>query len=1018
MPPPRRRLTSLFALIVAIGACLNAAPLRAAPLRAAEPLTFNRDVRPILSDNCFQCHGPDAANRKGHRRLDTYEGATAEREGFRAFVPGRPDQSEAWLRLTSVHDDELMPPPEAHKTVTAEQKETLRRWIAEGARYERHWAYEPLRPVTPPAVKNESWVRNPVDRFILARLEREGLAPSPPADPATLLRRVSFDLTGLPPSPEAVAAFRLSALDAQLSALFSSPHYGERMASDWLDAARYADTNGYQVDRDREMHAWRDWVIRAFNDNKPFDQFTIEQLAGDLLPNATLEQKIATGFNRNHILNEEGGVIADEFLAEATADRVETVATAWLAQTFNCTRCHDHKFDPFTQRDFYSLKAFFNNLPETGKGTYAASIRRNAPPMLRLPAPSAEAKLAGLEREREAALARLPALAAAQSAAELQAWEQRLTAASVVWIPAEIVGATAPNLDLPIDASRRRVQISALENRVNRITLRVKASLTRATAVRLSATGPSEVSTFSFHTISTTAVVNGKPARNALPLRAAAAADSVAVAAATLLVDQDRETRLTLAAATERPAAVVFEIEGGFVAADGTVELQVALDGSESTGPTSWEVHITAEDPALLAPNAVVAAAGFASAARTAADVDLLRAHRTFQLPAYRQLSDRIATLAREIRRTDDAIPTTLVMAERAEPRATHILMRGAYDHPGERVLPATPAILPPMDPAWPRTRLGLAHWLVSPENPLPARVTVNRLWQLVFGTGLVRTAGDFGSQGERPSHPELLDWLAQEFIRSGWDVRSLLRILVSSATYAQSSRFTPELLARDPENRLLARASRFRLPAEAVRDSALAVSGLLVPTIGGPSVKPYHPPGLYEQVTAGTGTTVYVPGTGADLYRRTLYTYWKRSVPHPALLAFDLPFRETCTVQRVRTNTPLQALNLMNDPTYVEAARVLAHRMLREGGADSAARLAHGFRLVLSRAPRAPELDLLVHAQARSQRAFATDPAATAAYVRVGATAPDATFDAAELASYAAVAGTILCMDEAVSRN
>lgn len=382
MPPPRRRLTSLFALIGAIGACLNVAPLR-----AAEPLTFNRDVRPILSDNCFQCHGPDAANRKGHRRLDTYEGATAERQGFRAFVPGRPDQSEAWLRLTSVHDDELMPPPEAHKTVTAEQKETLRRWIAEGARYERHWAYEPLRPVTPPAVKNESWVRNPVDRFILARLEREGLAPSPPADPATLLRRVSFDLTGLPPSPQAVAAFRLSALDAQLSALFSSPHYGERMASDWLDAARYADTNGYQVDRDREMHAWRDWVIRAFNDNKPFDQFTIEQLAGDLLPNATLEQKIATGFNRNHILNEEGGVIADEFLAEATADRVETVATAWLAQTFNCTRCHDHKFDPFTQRDFYSLKAFFNNLPETGKGTYAASIRRNAPPMLRLPHP-------------------------------------------------------------------------------------------------------------------------------------------------------------------------------------------------------------------------------------------------------------------------------------------------------------------------------------------------------------------------------------------------------------------------------------------------------------------------------------------------------------------------------------------------------------------------------------------------------------------------------------------------------
>ena len=991
--------------------------LALAPLAfAGEPLSFNRDVRPILSDNCFHCHGPDAANRKGHRRLDTFEGATAEREGIRALVPGRPDESEAWLRLTSPHDDERMPPAEAHKTVTTGQKETLRRWIAGGARYERHWAYKPLRPIAPPAVKNESWVRNPIDRFILARLEREGLAPSPPAGPATLLRRLSFDLTGLPPAPDAQS--RHSSAGATADSLLASPHYGERMASDWLDAARYADTNGYQVDRDREMHAWRDWVIRAFNDNKPFDQFTLEQLAGDLLPGATLDQKIATGFNRNHILNEEGGVIAEEFLAEATADRVETVATVWLAPTFNCSRCHDHKFDPFTQRDFYSLKAFFNNVPETGKGTYGASIRRNSPPMLRLPAPAAEAKLAELERERDAVRAQLPAVATAQSAADLEMWARRLAAASVEWTPAEIVSATAPNLDLPIDAARRRVQIDALENRVNRIALRVKAPLPRATAVRVLATSIGESTRFSIGGVSAAPISNGQPARRALPLRAAAAGDSLAIADAALLTDQDRETRVTLTAAPDRPAEFVLELDGALAASDGTVEFQVALEGGESAGPTAWEVHVTDADPALLAPTALVASAVRAPAARTAAETDALRAHRTLQLPAHRQLTDRLAALARDLTRIEDAIPTTLVMAERAEPRPTHILLRGAYDKPGEQVSPATPAVLPAMDPAWPRNRLGLARWLVSPENPLTARVTVNRLWQLVFGTGLVRTAGDFGSQGEWPSHPELLDWLAQEFVRSGWDVKALLRLLVTSATYAQSSRFTPELLARDPENRLLARASRFRLPAEAVRDSALAVSGLLVPVSGGPSVKPYHPPGLYEQITAGTGYTAYTPGTGAGLYRRTLYTYWKRSVPHPALLAFDLPFRETCTVQRVRTNTPLQALNLMNDPTYVEAARALAQRILREAGADPAARLTHGFQLVLARAPRRTELAVLVAAQARSQRAFQSDPAAATAYLRVGATPPDAAFDAAELASYATVAGTILCMDEAVSRN
>jgi hypothetical protein len=751
---------------------------------------FNRDIRPILSDACFHCHGPDQNTREAGLRLDVRDDATSATEsGAVAIVPGHPEKSEVVRRILSTDEDDRMPPDRSHKSLTPRQKEVLSHWIAQGAEYQNHWAYEPVqRPLVP--TPND----HPVDAFIRQRLATENLRAAEEADRVTLIRRATLDLTGLPPALVEVDAFlndtAPGAWERVIDRLLASPHYGERMAIDWLDAARYADTNGYQVDRDRSLHPWRDWVIQAFNENKRFDQFTLEQLAGDLLPNATVAQRVATGFNRNHMINEEGGVTEEEFLANYTADRVETTATVWLAQTFNCARCHDHKFDPLTQRDFYSLKAFFHNVSEKGAGDYAKPANVSSPPFLPVPGPDLAAKISAIKTDIEQA---------------------------------------AP--------------------------------------------------------------------------------------------DQSPEGK------------------------------------------------------------------------------------------------DRVAALTKSLEEAENAVPVTLVMDD-AMPRDTFVLLRGAFDQPGEKVTAATPAIMPPMSDSLPRNRLGLARWLVDPTHPLTARVTVNRYWQMLFGTGLVATAEDFGSQGEPPSHPELLDWLAAEFISSGWDTKAMLRLLVTSATYRQSSKFTPAARARDPDNRLLARGPRFRLPGEFVRDQALAASGLLATKIGGPSVKPYHPPGLYEQITEGSGTTVYVPGTGEDLHRRSLYTYWKRSVPNPAMMLFDAPFRETCVMRRPRTNTPLQALNLLNDPTYVEASRRLAQRMLLEGGASTSSRLTHGFRLVTARHPRPAEMTILTASLERTLLDFQADQAGAEALLHVGEAPTQPGLNAAELAAYTTVASTLLNLDETVTKE
>ena len=998
-------------------------------------LQFNRDIRPLLSDRCFQCHGPDEKQRESGLRLDERGAALLPAEsGALAIVPGDSDASELVRRILADDPDEVMPPPEIGKPLSAAEKELLRKWVAEGAIYQQHWSFTPPKRSAIPEVQARSWPRNPIDYFVLDRLERKGLGPSPAADWTTLFRRVSLDLTGLPPTPDDVATFVAEMTAAKtkidedrvyakwIGRLFESRHYGERMAVDWLDAARFADSNGYQVDRDREMYAWRDWVINAFNSNMPFDQFTVEQLAGDLLPKPTLQQRIATGFHRNHMMNEEGGIIPAEFLAEYCCDRVETTATVWLGQTFNCCRCHDHKFDPFTQTDYYGLYAFFHNITEQGVGNYGANIRRNAPPMLKLPAPELEAKLQTLNEQLRDANEKLANTEAGLVAEQLE-WERRLRASKIQWSPAKLVSASIGESDTALDDGQRAtLSVPTLESGEHLLEVVATLPKTGVTSLRIECIAPQDDSAFtsSFKLLrlrvfpESTESANGEP----LAIRAAAWKQSLSAAELSKALDDINKTKTAVTVNANAPTVLVVALDRLPAAESTTFRLELSLELDKATSPWELRVFGTEAEAELLIPDEIHRLVHADTDART--DKDAQRIASFFQEfhSERRRLKGRVDTLTKEIDAVDLQIPTTLVMEEMSSPRKTFILVRGAYDNPGAAVTPAPPAVLPPMAASLPRNRLGLAQWLVDPANPLPARVTVNRFWQSLFGTGLVRTAEDFGAQGEPSSHPELLDWLAVEFVESGWDVKAILRLIVTSSTYRQSSRQTLVLRQRDPMNRLLTRGPRFRLQAEFVRDQALAASGLLVATIGGPSVRPYHPPGLYEQVVAGSGASTYVLGEGDELYRRSLYTYWKRSVPNPAMLLFDAPFRERCTTRRSRTNTPLQALNLMNDPTYVEAARFLAHRMIREGGEAAASRIARGYQLLLGRSPNAAEAKVLLAAYARTHADFSDDVASAKELLNVGETPAEEGLDIAELAAMTTVASTLLNLDETVTKE
>jgi hypothetical protein len=819
----RRNLLRCARVILVL--CGAAVPLRAL---ASEPVDFSREVLPVLAGKCFACHGPDAEQRAADLRLDQREAATEA-----AIVPGDSAASELVARITSSNDELRMPPPDAQHQLTDADVALLTRWIDEGAAWGQHWAFEPPQKLTVPDLLDGGHAINPIDNFVLARLAEEGLSPAEPALRRVWLRRVSFDLTGLPPSPEELEAFEQDqsedAYAKQVDRLLASPHYGERMAADWLDIARYADTNGYQNDFNRSMWPWRDWVIQAFNTNLSADQFLLWQIAGDLLPEPTEEQLIATGFNRNHRMVTEGGSIDEEWRVENVVDRVETTATAFLGLTMGCARCHDHKYDPLSKRDFYSFYAFFNNVDEQGVYT---ERRGNVPPMIQLPTPEQSQRRADLEEQL------------ADVRRQLEAAEE------------------APDVPKPTAEGEEAA--------------------------------PSEQA--------------DQPAP-APPIEA-------------------------------RPAA--------------REQLQQQLD----------------------------------------------------------ELTKAQADLAASIQ-------TTMIMRDRGEVRPTYILRRGQYDQPdtAEHLHPQIPAVFGSLGGEQPANRLGLARWLIDPGNPLTARVLVNRLWQQMFGRGLVATADNFGVQGDSPSHPELLDWLAVEFVESGWDTKAMLRQIALSATYRQSATSSTELRERDPSNRLLARGPRRRLSAEMIRDNALSAAGLRSEKMGGPAVKPYQPDGLWDELAGGANGGPYVLSEGEDLYRRSLYTFRKRTVSHPTLATFDAPSWEICQAKRGTTNTPLQSLALLNDTTYVEAAAHLAMRMQEAAPEDVARGIAEGFLLATSRRPLEAEGVALLSGYDDYLAYYSENPGDASVLLTHGGSPVAEERRTPELAALAAVAAVILNLDETLSR-
>jgi hypothetical protein len=1032
---------------------------------------FNRDIRPIFSEHCYVCHGPDEQRRKAGLRLDQEEGAFKElKSGNHALVPGDLAKSAMIGRITSNDPDEIMPPPKQNKPLSPDRIALLKQWVKEGAQWKKHWSFIPPERPELPAVKERKWPRNAIDYFTLARLEREGLKPNPEADRATLIRRVTLDLTGLPPTIEEVDAFLAdksqNAYEKVVERLLASPHYGERMAQNWLDLARYADSSGYHFDGVRFMWLWRDWVIRAFNENKPYDEFTVEQLAGDLLPNPTQGQRIATGFVRNNMTNDEGGADPDEYLNKYVVDRVNTVGAVWLGLTVGCTECHDHKYDPLKTTEFYRLYAFFHNVPEKGLDRIRTD---NPPPRLPVPTPEqamqfveADFRLKDAEKtlqdranelgetqekwERETS-AEPPGKPSEEGLAAFLRFEDSLASASSggsgqivgvekpefvtgrigkalkldgkshaefaqlldpiqldagrafsfgAWIKLEGDGAVLSKMEkspgfrgLDLFFSEEHFQIHLVHAWPdNAIKVRTKESFPKNQWLHVLATYDG-----SSHASGVKVYVNGRSRE----------------------LETEKDT-LTASITNSQPVRVA--------ARNGEAMLKGLVDEVRF-----YQRALSAEDVRELVFNDFMPIITKSRGNRTEDERgELERFYKENYAVDYLRSE---AALAEARKRKDEfytKIPTTMIMEEMNPPRDTFVLLRGDFRHKGERVTPGTPAVLPPL-PEGTTNRLALARWLVAKDNPLMARVTVNRYWALFFGTGLVKTINDFGSQGEWPSHPEMLDWLGVQF-RDGspanhkskhqagtdfatpWDVKALVRLIVTSATYRQSAVTTPEKLERDLYNRLFTRGPRTRLEAEYIRDNALAVAGLLNDQIGGPSVKPYQPPGIWDGVDA-----VYEQDKGDSLYRRGMYVFWRRSAHYPSFATFDAPSREVCTLHRERTQTPLQSLVLMNDPAYVEAARGLAERVLREEPADLDKRLVRAFRHTLGRAPQADEIGILQKTYTQQLANFRNDSEAANKLLKVGESPLPQKTGGAELAAMTAVANVLLNLNEAITK-
>ena len=1060
----------------------------------ANSINFNTQIRPILSDRCFHCHGPDSGNQDSDLRLDAKERALADLGGYFAIVPGDLGDSELHRRIHSSDENEVMPPPDSNRSLTDSEIALLDEWIRQGAPFDDHWSL--VAPVRPPLPKIDQtdWPRNAIDHFILHRLEENGLTPSREAGRSTLLRRVTLDLTGLPPTPEEVDQFLQDdsddAYEKVVNRLLASPHYGERMALPWLDAARYADSAGYQNDFKRSQWPWRDWVIRALNANMSFDQFSIEQLAGDLLPNPTEDQLLATAFNRNHRINNEGGIIPQEFLVEYVADRVETTGTVWLGMTIGCARCHDHKYDPISQQDFYRLFAFFHNVPEKGKDGSIA------------PAPNMPVYKSGAKQKHESLKTQLQAARKAKqqrsknNEGALNQWLDSEHAAAIeldayvdlppahTYYPLDVkVGNTFANLGTSSSNKRRRT--AKIGGERGRVVLANEGKHGKSTSIRqggflnLGAIEGNEG--FVSDTEYTWAVwvkagkevssVEGPifscmtpdPKRRGYQINLVDPGDGEPYHVAfRCFSDRERDEGIEVIAKHAVPRNKLTHVAVTYDGSAGAAGVAIYLDGENASieitndnfqlgdvvneellvgAETESSVDRGVRDELLANSNiddirvyreqldakqvaalyamspvqAILSSKNEAEAAKSF----LAQTFSEFHDPEYQTLVKELTNLQAKFEQFEkENITLVSIMDEMETPRETYILIRGAYDAPdeSEKLGPATPEAVLPFDERFPRNRLGLAQWLFDDDNPLVARVAVNRIWQSYFGTGLVKTSEDFGSQGDPPTHPQLLDWLAVEFRESGWNMKAMHKQIVMSATYRQSSVITPELLRRDPDNRLLGRGARFRLYAHAIRDQALAASGLLADQRGGPPVMPYQPEGLWDEVSAKGFK--YAVGDNEDVYRRSLYTFWRRTVPPPSMMNFDTTAREVCSVTQSRTNTPLQAMNLLNDPTYVEAARALAQRMIKEGGSSADSQISYGMKLLLGDEPAPRVLSVLRRGHARYLEHYRANPKAAEQLLSVGQSSPDESIDKIQLAATAAVASVMLNLDVAVTKQ
>ena len=938
-------------------------------------LDYNRDIRPILADSCLNCHGSDANSRKAKLRLDTAEGATARRKGgIVPIVPGKPEASELVARIFSTDPDEQMPPSDHPMPLTAEDKATLRQWIAEGGKYKGHWAF--LKPERPEAEQG-------MDTLVASRLRETGLRANPTATKPTLIRRLSLDFTGLPPTPNEVSTFvndpSRDAYEYLVDRLLDSPRYGERMAMWWLDGARYADSHGYQADWERYQWPWRDWVIAAFNDNMPFDQFTIEQLAGDMLPNASTIQIVATGFNRNHRINTEGGSIDAEWLVENVIDRVETTSAVWLGLTFGCARCHDHKYDPISQKEFYQFFSFFHNVPEQGKGP---GKQGNFDPVIHIPDLNADEKIAAIDKD----------IAAAKSALiKSKKKHRKVKVPAPSWLPVNEVTLTSKG-----NATMKRLEDGSFlatgkKPGTDTYTVSIKDAGEGITGIMIEAIPHDSLTNKSL-----ARSVNGNFVLSEITSKA------LKFASASASYEQKGwPIKHTLDGK---------DSTGWAVNGNSKIEIKQAVFtlAETASGPIEFQLEFKALDSHI---------AGRVKIHVTTAVTPTVPGKAPIH-PAIKRASNRLAKLEAEKTKIASGGATVMVMKEMAEPRDTFILERGEYDKPSEKVTSGLPAAFPPMPDGQPMNRLGLARWITASNNPLTARVQVNRYWELLFGAGIVASSENFGTQAEWPSHPELLDWLATEFIRLGWDTKAMLKTIVMSETYQQSSATTPEQLEADPDNRLLSRGPRFRIQAEMVRDQALYHAGLLNEELGGPSVRPYQPEGIWSEFNFYGNLRDYQHDKGNGLYRRSLYTIWKRTAAPPGMTLFDMPSREMCTVKRGRTNTPLQALALMNEVTYVEASRALAEDMIQTGGRTLADQITYGFRKATSRHPSPEELATLTKGHQRRLTKYLSNAQSATDLIHQGESTPDPAIDPAQLAATTTTASILLNLDETITKE